>query len=117
MSCEETRDHLESCDECRLHVVVEAGLRSEPVLDPPAALLGRVMKALPRSLPVRREFTRLAAAAAILLAIFATGFAFGLDQNENVTGSIARVRETLAYAADTLNPLTHDLLRSELWRR
>ena len=24
MSCEETREHLESCEDCRLYVVVEA---------------------------------------------------------------------------------------------
>jgi hypothetical protein len=27
-SCDETRDHLESCEDCRLHVVVEARMRT-----------------------------------------------------------------------------------------
>jgi len=65
-SCDETRDHLEACEDCRLHVVVEARMRTLPVLEPPKGLVARAMKALPRVAPVKREFFRLATAAAML---------------------------------------------------
>ena len=55
MDCVETRDHMEACEDCRLHVTIEARLRSEPILDPPEGLIDRVMKRIPRQAPVSRE--------------------------------------------------------------
>ena len=91
MNCEETREHLESCEDCRLHVTIEARLRSEPVLDPPKDLVGRVMRQIPRQAPVSREIVRIAAAAGFLVALAGFVFVAGLDQHEVV----GQARETL----------------------
>ena len=86
MSCEATREHLESCEDCRLHVSVEARLRTQPVLEPPRGLAARVMRALPRAVPLRRELLRLAAAASLLVALAGGVLLFRLDQNPAVSG-------------------------------
>jgi hypothetical protein len=109
MNCEATREHLEACEECRLHVAVEARLRTQPVLEPPRGLVARVMKALPRAAPVRREWVRLAAAAALLVALVGTVFAFGLDQNEAAVQARARGRDVLNSMAATLNPFKGEM--------
>ena len=74
-NCDDVHEHLESCEDCRLHVVIEARLRTLPVLEPPKGLVARAMKALPRAVPVQREFFRLAAAAAILMGMSVGAFA------------------------------------------
>lgn len=84
-TCEETREHLESCEDCRLHVSVEARLRTQPVLEPPRGLVARVMRALPRAVPMRREILRLAAAAAILVSLAGSVLLFRLDESRAVT--------------------------------
>ena len=103
MNCEETREHLESCEECRLHVVVEARLRTQPVLDPPAGFAGRVMRGLPRAVPMRREVLRLAAAAAILVAAVAGLFLAGVDRHETVVSARTRTTQTLQAAMTSLS--------------
>ncbi len=105
MGCEETRKHLEACEDCRLHVIVEARLRTQPVLDPPPGLAGRVMKALPRRTPVGGELARLAAAAALLLGLGIGIFAAGLDRHEAVTGSIEEIKRPFAAVASYLDVL------------
>ncbi len=112
MSCEETREHLESCEDCRLHVVVEARLRTQQVLEPPKGLVDRVMKSLPRAVPLRRELARLAAAAAILVAIVAGALAFGLDRHEKALEARQKGDRMFRATVNTLNPM-----RSELWKR
>ena len=91
MDCVETREHLEACEDCRLHVTIEARLRSEPILDPPEGLIDRVMKRIPRQAPVSREIVRIAAAAGFLVAVAGIVFAAGLDQHE----SVGQVTETI----------------------
>lgn len=111
MNCDETREHLESCDDCRLHVVVEARLRTLPVLEPPAGLAARVMKSVPRSMPVGRELRRLAAAAAILIGLTVGVYAMGIHRHESVDQSISEVKRTVtAFSAN------FGTLRSELWK-
>jgi hypothetical protein len=104
MNCEETREHLEACDECRLHVAVEARLRTQPVLEPPKGLVARVMKALPRTVPVRREVLRLAAAAAFLMIGALAVFKFDLDRHQAVVSAKDRAVETFRSAAAALDP-------------
>jgi hypothetical protein len=112
MNCEETREHLESCEDCRLHVAVEARLRTLPVLEPPQGLAARVMKALPRAVPVKREFLRLAAAAGILIALIAGAFGAQLDRHRKVDEARAKAGHALrAVTAMATN------LGGELWRR
>ena len=84
-TCEETREHLETCEDCRLHVSVEARLRTQPVLEAPRGLVARVMKALPRAVPLRREILRLATAAAILVALAGGVLLFRLDESRAVS--------------------------------
>jgi hypothetical protein len=103
MSCEETREHLESCEECRLHLAVEARLRTQPVLEPPAGFAARVMKALPRALPVRREVLRLVAAAAILVALVSGVILGGLDRHRTVVTVKERTAHTLQAAMTSLS--------------
>ena len=91
MNCEETREHLESCENCRLHVTIEARLRSEPVLEPPKGLVNRVMKRILRRTPISHEIARIAAAAGFLVAMAGVIFAMGLDQHE----SVGQVSETI----------------------
>lgn len=102
-NCEDVRDHLEGCDDCRLHVAVEARLRTQPVLEPPRGLADRVMKALPRAVPMRREVLRLAAAAAVLLAIVSGAFVAGLDRHETVVAAKERTVENVEAALSTLS--------------
>ena len=112
MSCEATREHLESCEDCRLHVSVEARLRTQPVLEPPKGLVARVMKALPRAAPVRREFFRLAAAAVLLVALAGGALLFRLDQNP----ALNEVKPHLAQAWQAVQSAVPDfnlLRRSE----
>lgn len=103
MTCEDTREHLEACEDCRLHVAVEARLRTLPVLDPPKGLVNRVLRALPREAPLRREILRLAAAAAVLFAIAGSVFVAGLDRNEKVVSARAQAARSVAAALETLN--------------
>lgn len=106
MNCDEIRRHLESCDACGLHVVVEARLRSLPVLDPPPGLARRVLAAVrpaPAAGSLRREILRLAAAAALLVGLAAGGVSLGLDRHAAVEEIRARGGEVLRSAASTLN--------------
>jgi hypothetical protein len=102
-NCEEIRDHLEGCEDCRLHVAVEARLRTQPVLEPPAGLADRVLKALPRAVPVRRELARLAAAAAVLVALGSGLFLSGLDRDERVVSVKEKTARSVAAAWSTLS--------------
>lgn len=110
-SCEDTREHLETCEECRLHVVVEARMRTLPVLDPPRGLVDRAMKALPRAVPVRREFFRLAAAAVMLIGLTVAALDAGLDQSAPVVS----VKERTAQAIQTTSAMWNTW-RSETWK-
>jgi hypothetical protein len=106
MNCEETRRHLESCEECGLHIAVEARLRALPVLDPPPGLARRVLAAVrPAPAPgsIRREMLRLAAAAALLVGLAAGGFSLGLDRHAAVEEIRARGGEVLRSVASTLH--------------
>jgi hypothetical protein len=103
MTCEDTREHLESCEDCRLHVAVEARLRTLPVLDPPKGLVNRVLRALPREVPLRREILRLAAAAAVLFALAGSVFVAGLDRHEKVLSARAQAARSVAAALESLN--------------
>ena len=110
-NCDETRDHLESCDDCRMHVVVEARLRTLPILEPPKGLVERAMKALPRTVPVKREFFRLAAAAVMLIGLTIAALTAGLDQSAPVVS----VKERTAQAFVTTSAM-FNAWRSETWK-
>ena len=112
MSCEQTREHLESCEDCRLYLVVEARLRTQPVLEPPKGLSARVMKSLPRTVPVKREFFRLAAAAALLVGLAAAFVGTGLNEHETLEGPRQAIRSTIESTLATVNHLG-----SEAWKR
>ena len=103
MSCEETREHLEGCEDCRLHVVVEARLRTLPKLEPPKGLSARILRALPREVPLRREFLRLAVAAVALFAVVGGIFVAGLDRHEKVLNARAVAARSMEAAWDSLN--------------
>ena len=105
MNCENTREHLESCEECRLHVVVEARLRTQPVVEPPRGLLARAMKALPRTLPLRREWARLAAAAVLLVGLAAVVSGTGLYRHESMDGARSATERTLRAVGMTVSDL------------
>jgi hypothetical protein len=109
-SCEDIREHLEACEECRLHVVVEARLRTEPVLEPPQGLVDRAMRALPRTVPVRREFFRLAAAAVLLIGLAIAAVSAGLDQSAPVVS----VREHTAQAIEATTEMWN-AWRTQTW--
>jgi hypothetical protein len=111
-NCDETREHLESCDDCRLHIVVEARMRTLPVLEPPQGLVDRAMKALPRSVPLRREFFRLAAAAVMLVGLSAAALGAGLDQS----GPAITVKTRTAQALETTSAIWN-AWRSETWKQ
>lgn len=111
-NCEETRDHLESCEECRLHVVVEARMRTLPVLEPPKGLVERAMKALPRVAPVHREFFRLAAAAVMLVGLTIAALTARLDESKAVTS----VKAQTAHAIETTSAI-FNAWRSETWKQ
>jgi hypothetical protein len=111
MSCEELADHLESCEDCRLRVVVEARLRTQPVLEPPKGLAARVLRALPRRAPVIREFARLAAAASILMGLVIGALAMGLDRHEAVGRVKSEAARVIEATAEHLN-----LLRNRTWK-
>ena len=111
-NCEETREHLESCDECRLHVVVEARMRTLPVLEPPKGLVERAMKALSRKAPVQREFFRLAAAAVMLIGLTVAAFNAGLDQS----APVQTVKERTTHAFETTTAM-FNAWRSETWKQ
>jgi hypothetical protein len=102
-NCEETREHLESCEDCRLHVSVEARLRTLPVLEPPRGLAERVMKALPRPASLRREFLRIAAAAAILVGLAVAALASRIDRHEKVRAARDRTVAAFQSAVDSFN--------------
>lgn len=110
-SCDDVRDHLETCEDCRLHVVVEARLRTLPVLEPPKGLIERAMKALPRVAPVRREFFRLAAAAVMLIGLTIAAFNSGLEETHAVASVKARTGQAIETTSAVLNAW-----RSELWK-
>jgi len=103
MTCEDTREHLESCEDCRLHVAVEARLRTLPVFDPPKGLVGRILRAMPREVPLRREILRLAAAAAVLFVVAGSVFVAGLDRHEKVVSARAQAARSVEAALETLN--------------
>jgi hypothetical protein len=108
-NCDEIREHLEACEECRLHISVEARLRTQPVLDPPKGLVARVLRALPRAAPLRREILRLVAAAAILVALAAGAIFFRPDQSPayvtDVKPHLTQAWQAVASLVTTLNPL------------
>jgi hypothetical protein len=105
-TCEDTREHLETCEDCRLHVSVEARLRTQPILEPPKGLVARVLRALPRAVPLRREILRLVAAASILVALAGGVIFFHLDQNPAVT----EVKPHLAQAWQAVHTAVSDLV-------
>ena len=109
--CDETRDHLEACEDCRLHVVVEARMRTLPVFDPPRGLVDRAMKALPRIAPVKREFYRLAAAAVVLIGLTIAAIGARLDESP----AVASVKERTGRAIETTSAVLN-AWRSELWK-
>jgi hypothetical protein len=111
-NCDETREHLEACEDCRLHVVVEARLRTLPVLEPPKGLVERAMKALPRVAPVRREFFRLAAAAVMLIGLTIAAFQTGVAESSAATSVKARTGQAIESTSAMLNAW-----RSELWKQ
>ena len=111
-NCDDARDHLETCEDCRLHVVVEARLRSLPVLEPPKGLVARAMKALPRTVPVKREFFRLAAAAAMLIGLTLGALRARLDETPAVASVKARTGQALESTSAVFNAL-----RSEIWKQ
>lgn len=103
MNCDETREHLESCENCRLHVAVEARLRTLPVLEPPKGLSARILRALPKEVPMKRELLRLAAAASVLFAAVGSIFVAGLDRHEKVMNARAMAARSVEAAWDSLN--------------
>ena len=111
-NCDEIRDHLEGCEDCRLHVVVEARMRTLPVLEPPKGLVDRAMKALPRLAPVKREFFRLAAAAALMIGLSIAALSVGLDRS----GPVLSVKERTAQAIETTSAM-FNAWRSETWKQ
>jgi acyl dehydratase len=104
-TCDEIREHLESCEDCRLHVSVEARLRTQPVLEPPRGLVARVMKSLPRAVPLRREVFRLAAAAVLMIALAGGALFFHLDE----TAAASEVKPRLAHAWQAVTGMVNDL--------
>jgi len=111
-NCEDIRDHLEGCEDCRLHIVVEARMRTLPVLEPPKGLVARAMKALPRGAPVKREFYRLAAAAALLIGLTVATLGARLDE----TPAVASVKARTGQAIETTSAM-FNAWRSELWKQ
>src|SRR6516162_9907825 len=93
--CDDVHEHLESCEDCRLHIVVEARMRTLPVLEPPKGLVDRAMKALPRAVPLKREFFRLAAAAVMLIGLSLAALHSGLDRMAPVVTVKARTAQAL----------------------
>ena len=110
-NCEDIRDHLEGCEDCRLHIVVEARMRTLPVLEPPKGLVERAMKALPRVAPVKREFYRLAAAAALLIGLTVAAVGARLDE----APAVASVKARTGQAIETTSAM-FNAWRSELWK-
>jgi hypothetical protein len=102
-NCDDVREHLEACDDCRLHVAVEARLRTQPVLEPPRNLVDRVLKSLPRPASIRREVFRLAAAAAVLFAVASGIFLAKLDRHESVVSVKEKTARGVAAAWSTLS--------------
>ena len=111
--CDDVHEHLESCEDCRLHVTVEARLRTQPVLEPPRGLLARVMRAIPRAGPVRREYVRLAAAAGLLVALLVGAVVIGVDQTPVYAEVKPKIEETWKAVQSAARTLSDDLLRSE----
>ena len=111
-SCDDIRDHLETCEDCRLHVVVEARLRTLPVLEPPKGLIERAMKALPRVAPVKREFFRLAAAAVMLIGLTIAALTARLDESPAVASVKARTGQAIETTSAMFNAW-----RSEIWKQ
>ena len=107
-NCDDVHEHLESCEDCRLHVVIEARLRTLPVLEPPKGLVARAMKALPRTVPVQREFFRLAAAAAILMGMTVGAFAMKLDETAPYLSMKAKTTEAIESTSAVLNSWRND---------
>ena len=108
-TCDDVREHLEGCEDCRLHISVEARLRTQPILDPPKGLVARVMRSLPRAIPIRREILRLGAAAALLLALAGGAIFFRPDQNPDYVSEVkphlTQAWQAVASRGTTLNPL------------
>jgi hypothetical protein len=110
-NCDETREHLETCEECRLHVIIEARLRTLPVLEPPKGLVDRAMKALPRKVPLQREFLRVAAAAVALIALTVGAYSAHLDQHH----AVLSVKEKTAAALEGTAAMI-DSWRNDAWK-
>jgi hypothetical protein len=111
-NCEEILDHLEGCEDCRLHIVVEARMRTLPVLEPPKGLIQRAMKALPRVAPLKREFFRLAGAAALLIGLTVAALGARLDE----TPAVASVKARTGQAIETTSAM-FNAWRSEIWKQ
>ena len=109
MSCEETHEHLESCEECRLRVVVETRLRTQPVLEPPPGLVDRILRRLPGRPTLFREFVRLAAAAVVLVGLVAGVYALGLERHDKVVRVANQAQQTFKATTSALNPFEGSL--------
>jgi hypothetical protein len=105
-NCDDVRDHIEACEDCQLHGAVEARLRTLPVLEPPKGLVARALRALPRSGPLRFEFFRLAAAAALLLGL---GFAA-------VAGQVSEHRAVQALRQEASQVVKTAMSSLDSWR-
>jgi len=109
IQCDDLREHLEGCEDCRLHITVEARLRTQPILEPPKGLVARVLRGLPRAVPLRREILRLAVAASILVALAAGGIFLRPDQNPDYVAEVkphlTEAWQAVASLVTTLNPL------------
>jgi hypothetical protein len=112
-TCDDIRDHLDTCEECRLHVTVEARLRTQPVLEPPRGLLARVLRAIPRAGPVRKEYVRLAAAAGILVALLVGAVVIVIDQTPVYAEVKPKIEATWEAVQSAARTLSDDFLRSE----
>jgi len=87
-------------------------MRTLPVLEPPKGLVERAMKALPRVAPVKREFFRLAAAAAILMGLTIAAYAAKLDE----TAPYLSVKEKTAEAFQTTSSVIN-AWRIDPWKQ
>src|SRR5258706_11846287 len=107
-NCDDPRAPLESCEDGRLHVVGGARLRRLRVSDPPKGLVARAMKALPRAVPMQREFFRLAAAAAILMGLTVGAFAMKVDETAPYLSVKAKTTEAIESTSAVLNAWRSD---------
>jgi hypothetical protein len=111
-NCDEIREHLETCEDCRLYVAVEARLRGLPVLEPPPGLVQRCLKSLPRPVPFRRELLRLTAAAVLLIGLVAGLLSSPLPTNARVASVRAEATEVWRSTLASMNAW-----RADAWWR